>query len=114
MSILYDYLNKILKKTGKTKIEELTPAEQRSFAEWEEVFKRPDITVKDIKDLLKKTREESIDKIKNPDIDYNSNKDVFHKSMISLCDIVVKFIETPNQAKIDLERHIRNLSNRIK
>ena len=113
-NILYDYLNKLFKTTGKTKIEELKPETQRVIAEWESTFNKPDISIKDIKELMRLTREGAIKSLKNPDIEYNSRVDIFHKSMIYLCDIVISFVDTPNQAKIELERHIRSITSRMK
>ena len=101
-------LTAVLQKLGKN-YEQLSPQAKSTFGRWEEILSSGPITIDSLKRFLLKEKEALIVDIATPQYDYNSKEDMFARARLNDCMIILSLLDSPDQARQQLERYLRKL-----
>jgi hypothetical protein len=99
-------LSAIFQKLGIRGIDDLKPAEQATFKQWEAILTKPETTIDDLKKLLPKELERANHELQS--FENSEKKDMFYKAYARLLEDITKIIITPekerNQLKLMLQQ----------
>jgi hypothetical protein len=94
-------LSDIFKKTGVKGIDDLRPAEQATFRQWEAILTKPETTIEDLKRQLPKELERANHELQS--FDNSDKKDMFYKAYAKLLEDITKIIITPEKERDQLK-----------
>ena len=104
---MHALIEKLLKKRGIERIEDLSPSEKETYDRWQKALSTEPITIEKLTDFIKEQKGKAENLI--TDADNSPQKDMFLKASLNIYRSLLGLVGSPEVEKKSLEEYLQQL-----